>query len=492
MWTQCRNNELVPFSHFSEDSITCQDFHESRMGRPLVNIYEQEDYSKEKVICAVEKCMKKYADNLLRYLEGISGRLSQLELYCYKIERSIGEFRSDIIRDQSEGELKFKSIEKHLQEVHRSVQILRDKQELVEAQKELAKLQLVQKESTQKNEEAVVPSSSETKRHDDKPNVASHQLALALPHQAVSQSSASLPMQQPAPVQQDRSMLNQAHTYYSQHQPLPQEQSQPLQAELQYVQQRPQIQDIPVQAPQQQPQIASQTPQPYPQYQQQWPQQPQQFSQQVVRPQQPAPQAPIRTQAPPPSYPPYPPQPVNRVPESYPGSMVVQVPYSTISQPGGSRPEAVSFGYGEPSSTVSPPMPQHSLQRQPQPPTSQSSFGPSPSKGGYVGPAPYTPPLNVQSYSTTYNYPPSNVSAAQNQQLPPGNVVGVHHPGPQLMRSHPYGEMIEKAVSMGYARDHVASVIQRVGESGQPMDFNSLLDMLNGRVTGGSTRVWSG
>lgn len=348
------------------------------------------------------------------------------------------------------------------------------------------------KESTQKNEEAVVPSSSETKRHDDKPNVASHQLALALPHQAVSQSSASLPMLQPAPVQQDRSMLNQPVTYYSQHQRLPSDQqSQPLQAELQYVPQRPQIQDIPVQAPQQQPQITGQTQQPYPQYQQQWPQQPQQFSQQLVRPQQPASQAQIRPQALPPSYPPYPPQPVNPVPESYPVSMAMQVPYSTISQPGGSRPEAVPFGYGGSSSTVSQPMPHHSLQRQPQPPTSQSSFGPPPIKGGYVGPAPYTPPLNVQSYSTTYNYPPSNVSAAQNQQLPPGNVVGVH-PVPQPMRGPPYGEMIEKAVSMGYARDHVASVIHRMGESGQPMDFNSLLDVLNGRATGTSPRAWSG
>lgn len=87
------------------------------MGKPLVNIYEQDDYSKEELITAVEECMKKYADNLLRFLEGISGRMSQLELYCYKIERSIGEFRSDVMRDQNEAETEFKSLEKHLQEV---------------------------------------------------------------------------------------------------------------------------------------------------------------------------------------------------------------------------------------------------------------------------------------------------------------------------------------------------------------------------------------
>nr|XP_029121020.1 putative cyclin-dependent serine/threonine-protein kinase DDB_G0272797/DDB_G0274007 isoform X2 [Elaeis guineensis] len=446
------------------------------------------------MISAVEKCMKKYADNLLQFLEGISGRLSQLELYCYKIERSLGEFRSDVIRDQNEAEMKFKSLEKHLQEVQRSVQILRDKQELAEAQKELTKLQLGQKESTQKNEEVVFPSPSETKQHDDKPDVVNQQLALALPHQTVTQASVLLPMHQPAPVQQGRYILNQSSTYYPQRHPLHQDQqSQPLQPEIQYVQQRPQIQDFPVQAPQQQSQVVSQTQQPHPQYQQQWPQQPpHQFSQQVVQPQKPVSQAQIGPQAPPSSYPPSPPQTTNPVPESYPGSMAMQVPYTTISQPVGNRPEAVPFGYGGPGSMVSQPLPQHGSQRQPQPPTSQSSFGRPLNKGAYVGPAPYTPPLNAQSYNTMYSYPPSNVSPAQNPQLPPSNVVRVHHPGLQLMHTQPYGEMIEKAVSMGYARDHAASVIQRMEESGQPIDFNSLLDRLNGQAGGASSRPWSG
>lgn len=95
-----------------------KDFHESRIGRPLVTVYGQQDeYPKEEIIDAVEKCMKKYADNLLRQLEGISGRLSQLEIYCYKLERSVGEFRADMIRDQGQADMKLKSLEKHLQEV---------------------------------------------------------------------------------------------------------------------------------------------------------------------------------------------------------------------------------------------------------------------------------------------------------------------------------------------------------------------------------------
>ncbi|KAK1301265.1 hypothetical protein QJS10_CPB12g00970 [Acorus calamus] len=60
--------------------------------------------------------MKKYADNLMRYLEGISGRLSQLEVYCHNLERSIADYRSDISHSQDEVALKFRSLEKHLQE----------------------------------------------------------------------------------------------------------------------------------------------------------------------------------------------------------------------------------------------------------------------------------------------------------------------------------------------------------------------------------------
>lgn len=58
------------------------------------------------------------------------------------------------------------------------------------------------------------------------------------------------------------------------------------------------------------------------------------------------------------------------------------------------------------------------------------------------------------------------------------------------MRSHPYGELIEKVVSMGYGRDFVTSVIQRMDDSGQPVDFNSVLDRLNVHSSGGSQRGW--
>lgn len=90
------------------------------MGRSsLANAYnKQEDsFNQEVLLVTVEKTMKKYADNILRFLDGISGRLSQLELYCYNVEQSVGDLRSDLTRDHGEADLKLRSLEKHLKEV---------------------------------------------------------------------------------------------------------------------------------------------------------------------------------------------------------------------------------------------------------------------------------------------------------------------------------------------------------------------------------------
>ena len=97
-----------------------QDFHKVRMSTafPAAASYGQPDDSiTQDVISAVENSMKKHSDNLLRFLEGISSRLSQLELYCYNLDKSVGEMRSDVARDHEEVDSKLKSLEKHLQEV---------------------------------------------------------------------------------------------------------------------------------------------------------------------------------------------------------------------------------------------------------------------------------------------------------------------------------------------------------------------------------------
>jgi hypothetical protein len=104
---------------------------ERAMNRTFVGVYaqplhqqqhhhQQQDggfYPKDAVMAAVEECMRKQADALLHSLDGIGGRLSQLELYCYKLERSIGELRSDVMDYHGESTANFRCIDKNLRQV---------------------------------------------------------------------------------------------------------------------------------------------------------------------------------------------------------------------------------------------------------------------------------------------------------------------------------------------------------------------------------------
>ncbi|KAI3846738.1 hypothetical protein MKX03_028254 [Papaver bracteatum] len=488
---------------------SAKDFRENKMGRSYSQVYNQREESvNQDLIATVERTMKKYADNLLRFLEGISSRLQQLELYCYNLEKSIGEMRSDLTRENSEADSKLRSLEKHLQEVHRSVQILRDKQELAETQNELAKLN-VQKESSTANqspskEDTVASSASDAKQPDSKQELQNQQLALALPHQVPQQ-----PMMASIPPQNVHAQ-SQQHPYYQQN-PVP---SLPPQSQDHYLQ-VPQQQALPLQSRVSQPQQAHQFPP-------QWSQQvPQQVQQQPQQPQQPAAQSQMAPQTAPayppapqtaPSYPPYTstqnvnpsPQSVNPSSSAFQRSMPMQVPYSGAPQPGMSNLEPVAYGYaGVPTSRTSLQQqpPAQNVPRQSPAQTHQSTYGAPMSDSPYPvgGPHPSQPsrqgymmyegeggrvPHSMPQHFPQSGYPPTHVASLQNQQ------PSRHSSPSPVMRSHPYSELIEKVVSMGYGRDFVTSVIRGMDESGQPVDFNSVLDRLNSHSSGGSQRGW--
>ncbi|KAJ0813758.1 hypothetical protein HanPSC8_Chr17g0777341 [Helianthus annuus] len=445
-----------------------KEFNKSRMARTSVfpnSSYSPPDDSgnQEVIIMAVERSMKKHTDNVMRFLEGLSSRLSQLELYCYNLDKSIGEMRSDLTRDHGESEAKLKFLEKHVQEVHRSVQILRDKQELADTQKELAKLQLAQKESSssssQQNEEG--SSTPDGRKKESSPDSHGQQLALV---------PAPQPQRTPEPVAQP-----QPQAYY-----LP---PAPLQAPAQVNQtQYPQSQLPPTQPQQPPPSQIHQVPQ----YQQQWTPQPQ------VQPQ-PGMQPATRPTSPQ-VYPQYlmTQPPVNPSPEPAPNSMPMQMPYSAIPPPGSNQP--VSYSYGGP---VRAPQPQP----QPQPPPQQQP--PQHLKPGYGGPPGdgYTSGGGPNAYMMYDNEPGRVQHHNQGGQFYPPNQPHqsgggggsgggmMARPAQQFMHNHPYNELIDKLVSMGYRGDHVMSVIQRLDESGQTVDFNAVLDKLNGHP---SQRGWSG
>ncbi|KAM7274426.1 hypothetical protein ACFE04_016292 [Oxalis oulophora] len=499
------------------------DFQKTRMARQMVfptTTYTQPDDSfHREVASTVEKTMKKHNENVLRFLEGLSSRLSQLELYCYNLDKSIGEMRNDLVRDHEEGEAKLKTIEKHLQEVHRSVQILRDKQELAETQKELAKLQLAQKESSssppQSNEERTSPAPpSESKRPDNTPDTHNQQLALPPPPH---QQNVGLPPQ-PLPVQN----VNQQQPYYlppAQPPAAQHPQSQYLPPDAQY--RTPQVQDISRVGPQPglaQPQV-NQAPrgQHFPQYQQQWP------PQQVQPPQQPPP---MQTQMRPPysSYASSQGQPTNSSPnEQQPSgmslqmanSMPMQVPYS--GQPVPNRPDSMPYGYGGPGRTVPQQPPPQQMQgnfggdgyaaggpgrtvpQQPPHQQMQGNFG----GDGYAAGGPprqtFPPSGAYMMYDSEAGRVPPGLPQSQQPQFPqggypPSNSLIARNPSQQqFTRNHPYSDLIEKMVNMGFRGDHVVGVIHRMEESGQPVDFNSVLDRLNVQTSGSTQRGgWSG
>ncbi|KAM3287228.1 basic salivary proline-rich protein 1 [Capsicum chacoense] len=497
---------------------SAKEFHKSRMTRssmfPTSTYSPPEESSfNQDMICTVEKTMKKHADNLMRFLEGISSRLSQLELYCYNLDKSIGEMRSDLVRDHGEADLKLKALEKHVQEVHRSVQILRDKQELADTQKELSKLQFTQKEPTsasnsQQNDDRTAQPVSDSNKADNSTDVHGQQLALALPHQVAPRAPlTNRPIeqpQQPPPLPIPSQSLTQSQGYYlppvqMSNPPAPTHlsQGQYLSSDPQY--RTSQMQDLSRVPPQPAAPQGNQTPQiqSMPQYLQQWAQQvPQQVqaSQQVQQHQLPTVQLQARPSSPA-VYPSYPPSQPNPSPEQVPNSMPIQVSFSAIPQSVVSRPEAVSYGFDR-----------SGIPLQSQPPTQhlKPSFG-APGDG-YAASGPH-PSLSAGNAYLMYDsegtrghpqqpqnfpqsgYPPSSFPPQNAQSAPSPNLMV--RP-PQSMHTHLYNELIEKMASMGYRGDHVVNVIQRLEESGQTVDFNTVLDRLNGHSSGGPQRGWSG
>ncbi|KAL0559972.1 hypothetical protein IC582_000358 [Cucumis melo] len=464
-----------------------KDFHKSRMSTvfPAAGYGQADDTISQNVISTVENSMKKHSDNLLRFLEGISSRLSQLELYCYNLDKSVGEMRSELARDHEEADSKLKSLEKHVQEVHRSVQIIRDKQELAETQKDLAKLQVSQKEPSssnhsQSNEERASSVASDSKKKENPSEIHNQQLALALPHQIVPQQNPITPPSAALP----QNMPQQQQSYYISQSQLPGQPPHIQHAQSQYISsdsqhRASQPQDV---SQMSNPQLSQTPPQPFNQYQQQWAQPP---SQQPQPPQQPSMQ---QIRPPPPSVYPstYPPNQPTSMPETLPSSMPMQMSFPSIPQPGSSRVDAGPYGYA-PGSGGSAPQQPPQVKNAYGPPTGEGYMPPGQQSGGaYMmydresGRPPHHPPQ--QAHFNQSGYPLANAP----HQVPPQAPAGPHVSARNPSHSH----LIEKLVGMGFRGDHVASIIQRMEDSGQPVDFNAVLDRLSSPSGPGPQRAW--
>ncbi|XP_057455660.1 transcription factor CAULIFLOWER-like isoform X2 [Lotus japonicus] len=187
---------MIGNSRTIQNSGGIQDFDQSRAERTLIfpdtSYNPPEDSSSQDAIATVEKNMKKYVDNLMRFLEGISSKLSQLELHYYNLDQSIGEMKSELNFNLGEQYSKLKSLEKHLQEIHSSEQVLRVKPQL--AQKESSSLR-----HSLSNEDRS-PSTKYAKKTDNASDAPNRWISFTPPHQIAPQPQpTTAPPQAPTP-----------------------------------------------------------------------------------------------------------------------------------------------------------------------------------------------------------------------------------------------------------------------------------------------------
>ncbi|KAL2624071.1 hypothetical protein R1flu_008316 [Riccia fluitans] len=456
-------------------------------------------------IAAVERTMKKYADNLLRVLEGLTGRLSQLESSTQRLEHLFGEVRKAVGISHDETDGKLRSLENHVLEVQRGVQLLRDRQELAEAQSQLAKLQAVTKS------EAAPPTSGLFA-----PPPVPEQLA---------QSTRGPPgkvLLETSQQQQQNSSVDSPSHY--------QQALQQLQLPSSFTMPSP-PQSIPLQPPQ--------TPQ-----QQQQLQQPsdvlpptlhQQLQQQPLPPPQPSQQMTHSQQHP---HKPLPPgqmqpfygqqqSPVQPPPPSLPvyghqseGPAYSHHPQGSLSPSQSYAPDVPSY---HPASYASPgPVPQPQRQSSQIPPTphiqqQHSTYDSSTTRtlsGQLALPPPYlsqvsSPPV-YDPQSPGSGYPSSSYRVAQPLTGPlhsvPSSIGGGGYPrlpvaqplphalpagggdppGTPLLSTNrvPIDEVIEKVTQMGFLKDQVRAVVRRLTENGQSVDLNIVLDKLMNGMNG--------
>lgn len=99
------------------------------------------------LISEIDRTMKKHADNLMHALEGVSARLSQLESRSRNLENSVDDLRTVFGNNHGNTDGKLRQIENIVREVQAGVQVVKDKQEILETQLQLSQVQISKPEN---------------------------------------------------------------------------------------------------------------------------------------------------------------------------------------------------------------------------------------------------------------------------------------------------------------------------------------------------------
>uniref|UniRef100_A0ACD5VP44 Uncharacterized protein n=1 Tax=Avena sativa TaxID=4498 RepID=A0ACD5VP44_AVESA len=477
-------------------------------------------------IADIDRTMKKYSDNLLHALDSVSSRLSQLEGRTHHLENSVDDFKLTIGNYNGSTDGKLRQLENMLREVQAGVQIMRDKQEIVETQLHLAKLQ-APKTEIQSSENSGAGQADSRQQ-----SVAQSQHQVLTPPQP--QAFAALPAPNTAPppatYQSQPPAQFPGHAPHSQlpsapHSQMPSAPVPSVPALTQDPYYTPsaqptepihqQYQAPPVQQPQAPPapQQRYQAP-PVPQ-----PQVPPAPQQQYQAPPAPQPQSPTpphqQYQAPPAPQPQAPPAPPQQYQPQSQFPQYSQQPQSANVNPSSAPPAPQQIEYApshnyppnvHPPSTYMPPPTESAppfYAQNPsmyEPPAVRPNSGPPPSYGttgygpqgggsfsesyGYTGSPSYRGNAGMKPTPFGPSGPSSGGSGGSyGSRLPTARIL----PQAEPVSSTPAGssgnrvaldDVVEKVATMGFSREQVRATVRRLTENGQNVDLNVVLDKL--------------
>ncbi|XP_014517122.1 arginine-glutamic acid dipeptide repeats protein [Vigna radiata var. radiata] len=446
----------------------------------------------------IDRTMKKHMDNMLNVLEGVSARLTQLETRTHHLENSVDDLKVSVGNNHGSTDGKLRQLENILREVQSGVLTIKDKQDIMQAQLQLAKLQV----------------SNTNQKSEAQSNTTTDPVQQAVP--APVQSQPQLPT--PANLPQSIPVIPPPN---APPQPPPQ-QSLPPPPQVQLPSQFPpnQIQaapprdpyfPAPVQSqetPNQQYQLPlsqhthpAAAPTPHQQYQQtphpQYPQPPPHVPQQQPPPHVPQQQPPSHpsmnpSQLQPPlghhveEQPPYPPQnyppnvrqPPSQSPTGPPPPQQFYGAPSHSYEPPSSRPSSgYSSGYGSLSGSG---------------PAEQYRYGGPPQYGGNPALKPPQLPTASVSPSGGSGYPQLPTARILPQALPTASAVSGSSGSAGTGGRVSVDDVVDKVANMGFPRDHVRATVRKLTENGQSVDLNAVLDKLMNDGEVQPPRSWFG
>ncbi|XWS32744.1 hypothetical protein CRYUN_Cryun22dG0015800 [Craigia yunnanensis] len=427
------------------------------------------------IVDEIDRTIKKHTDNLMHMLEIVSARLTQLESRTRHLETSVDDLKVSVGNSHESTDENLRQLENILKEVQTEVHVLKDKQEIMEAQLQLAKLQSTKGDqpseiqNTAHMDSVQQAASAPFQSHQQLPPAASFPQALPSvpPLPAPTVPPPALPQQNLPPTVQHSNQfpqnqvpsVPQRDAYYAS----------PGQTQQTSSQQFP----MPTQQ-QPQPSPAAAPHQPY------QPVPPPHFSQ---------PPLPLQLQSslghhpeeassvPSQTYPPNLLQPPSQPPSGPPASQQYYGAPPQMHELPSSRPgSGFSTGY----------IPQSGL-------SEPYAYGGSPSQYSSVSPIKMQQlPFSPVRQSARSDYPQLPTARMLPHALPTASGVGGGSDPSGSGNRVPLDDVVDKVTSMGFPRDHVRATVRKLTENGQSVDLNVVLDKLMNDSEVQPPRGWFG